>query len=485
VRPRETAAAVSVAARSTASCAPPERSSRRSWYLIPAAFCAAFIACLAVGLLQGVRPFYADAEGYWALASTFTDTGHFSLLSFVSLQRGYFLPLVIYVLKMFTAGVFQEESTAATVFDVLLFALIGAVLAPRLAEIAWPEQSWGFLRRIGLTALLLIFWSGDLNYPLTDFPGLAMGLLALVAVARTDSPGWMLLAGAAAGATLNLRPAYLPLLFMLGVIVGLNWFDQRGSPHPTTARRVLCAGLLIVGFALVSLPQSLSAHRYFNTWSPVPGAGDHLSEEVLALGMTAQRWDSYERPVGVPNAIIYPYPSGKRLLDQQPEQKIKGLSQYLGIVASHPTIMVPLFIRHLINGLDVRYSTIYVENRASGGHIWLRVSGFLLVFLALVRLLWPAARRSLGRVRWRYPIALSLACVTSLTSVMEPRYMLPVEILVYVLVLAPGWPSPIGPPEAGWRRFRTSAILALAGVAFTAFIWHTLNGITSYLAHPL
>jgi hypothetical protein len=476
---------VSIAAPSTATPRLAEQLSPRRRYVPVAAFCIAFAAALAVGLIQGVRPFYADAEGYWALASTFTQTGHFSLLSFVSLQRGYFLPLVIYVLKLFTNGAFQEESNAATAFNVLLFALIGAVLAPRLAELAWPRQSWGFLRRIALTALLLIFWSGDLNYPLTDFPGLAMGLLALVAIARTDGPGWMLLAGMAAGATLNLRPAYLPLVLMLVVIVVLNWRSQRGYARASAARRALCASLLVVGFLLVSLPQSLSAHRYFNTWSPIPGAGDHLAQEVLSLGMTAQRWDSYERPVGVPNAIIYPYPAGKRLLEAQPEDKVNTLSQYVGVVVSHPAVMVPLLIRHLVNGLDVRYSTIYVENRASGGLLWLRIGGFLLTFLALVRLLWPAGRRSLGRIRWRYPVALVLCCVTSLASVMEPRYLLPIEILIYILVLSPGWPSPIGPREAGLARFRTAAALALAGVVFTAVIWHMLTGISSYLAHPL
>jgi hypothetical protein len=450
-----------------------------------AAFCVAFGAALAVGLIQGVRPFYADAGGYWELAATFTRNGHFSLLNFASPQRGYFLPLIAYGLKLLTAGSFQEESTVATVFNALLFALIGAVLAPRLAEIAWPKHRWGFVQRIGLTTLLLVFWAGDLNYPLTDFPGLAMGILAVVAVARSERPGWMLLGGMAAGAAVNLRPAYLPLLAMLVIIVGMNWFDRRGAPHASAARRALCMSLLIAGFALVSLPQSLSAHRYFNTWSPVPGASDHLAQEVLEWGMVAQRWDSYEQPIGVPNAIIYSYPSGTRLLEEQPEHRIKDLSQYIGLVVSHPGIMAPLFIRHLINGLDDRYNTTYVIDRDSGGRLWLRVAGFLLVFLALVRLLWPAARRSLGRIRWRYPIALAICCVTVLSSLMETRYLLPIDLLIYMLVLTPGWPNPIRPPEAGWRRYRTPTILALAGVAFTAFIWHMLTGISTLLAHPL
>jgi hypothetical protein len=476
---------VSTATHSTATPELSKQSSHRLWYLTTAAFCVAFAGALAVGLLQGVRPFYADAEGYWALASTFTDTGHFSLLNFVSPQRGYFLPLVNYVLKSFTGGAFHEESTAVTIFIVLMFALIGAVFAPRLSEITWPGQPWGFWRRIALMALLLIFWCGNLNYPLTDFPGLAFGLLALVAVAQSDSPGWMLLAGMAAGATLNLRPAYLPLVVMLFVIVALNWFDQRGSRHASIVRRALCVGLLVTGFALVSLPQSLSAHRYFNTWNPIPGASTPLTEEVITRGMYAQRWDSYEQPPGVPNAIIYVDASGKRLLDQQPGDTIKSMSQYANLIVSHPTIMIPLLVRHVIDGLDVRYTTIYVERFASGGHLWSRLAGFLLVFLALVRLLWPAARRRLGAVRWRYPIALALCCLTSVPSAMETRYMLPIEVLAYILVLAPGWPNPIGPPEAGWKRFRTLAIVALAGLVFTVVIWDTVSGIHTYFAHPL
>jgi NADH:ubiquinone oxidoreductase subunit 6 (subunit J) len=459
--------------------------SRWWWQPVLAAFGLAFLGALVVGLAQGVRPFYADAEGYWALSQSFAYTGHFSLLNFVSPQRGYFLPLVIYGLRMFTEGTFQSESTAATVLIAVLFALIGAVFAPRLAEVAWPRQSWGFLRRIVLMALLLIFWCGNLNYPLTDFPGLAMGLLALVAVARFDSPGWMLLSGMAAAATLNLRPAYEPLVLMLLVIVGLGWFDQRHGKHASAARRVLCMSLLIAGFALVSLPQSLSAHRYFHSWNPIPGSSSALTEEVLTKGMSAQRWDSFERPVGTPNAIIYKDESGRRLLEQQPEKEVKTSGQYIGLILSHPTIMLPMIVRHVINGLDVRYSTIYVENLAGEGHLALRLAGFLVVFLALVRLLWSRARRSLGPVRWRYPIALALCCATSLPSAIETRYMLPIEVLAYILVLAPGWPNPIGPAEEGIRRFRTPALLGLAGLAFAAVVWHTVSTIPISLAYPV
>ncbi|HEY2283991.1 MAG TPA: hypothetical protein VGH60_10630 [Solirubrobacteraceae bacterium] len=443
-------------------------------------FAVAFAGVLLVGLLQGTRPFYGDSSEYWSLARVFTKPGHFSLLNFESPLRGYALPLTIYGLQAIGDAVQWSQASMAMIFNVLLYALIGAVLAPRLAEIAWPEHRWGLWRRLALTALLVIFWSGDINYPLADFPGLTMVLVALVAIARVDTPGWMLIAGIAGGLAVNMRPADLTLLPMLLVIVALSWFDQRGAPHPSLARRALCVGLLVVGFLVASLPQSLSAHRYYNTWSFIPGASTDLEKTKLAEGMVNQRWDTYEGPEG-PSAIAYGDETGQRLLAQQPEGKIETPSQYIGVIVSHPDVMIPLLARHIINGMDARYNTIYVEHRDSEGRLWLRLAGFLLVFLALVRVLWPSARRRLSPARWRYPVALLLCCLTSVPTEMETRYMLPAYLLSYMLVLAPGWPNPIGPPEAGLRRFRTSAILAAAYLVFMAVVWHVVSGVHGHV----
>jgi hypothetical protein len=173
-----------------------------------------------------------------------------------------------------------------------------------------------------------------------------------------------------------------------------------------------------------------------------------------------------------------------RILEEQPETQIKDVSQYVGVVVDHPVAMAGLVARHIINGLDARYSSVYVEHLHSGGRIWLRLTGFLLVFLALARLLWPAARRSLGSTRWRYPVALVACCLTSVFSAVETRFMLPIYLLSYVLVLAPGWPKPISPGAAGLRRFRIPMILVIAYLAFMALVWHVISGASGYVSLP-
>lgn len=438
-----------------------------------AAFGLSLAGATLIGLLQGVKPFYGDSLGYWQLAETFTHNGHFSLMNYENDLRGFVVPLFTYVLRLIAQADQASQSAVVTCSMALLFALIGAVVAPLLAEAIWPERRWGFGRRVALTALLLVFWAGNLNYPLSDFPGLAMALLALAAVARSDSPVWMLTAGVAGAAAINTRPAYVLLAPMLVGIVGLTWFRHRGSPGISWTRRGLCTGLFLAGFAAVTLPQALMLHNHYGIWRLYPGT-DTEASSVLSLGMKYERLDSYEGPGG-PSQILYGYGPGTQLLAAQPGAEIKSSSQYVGLFFSHPTVMATILTQHFVNGFDVRYNSIYVERLASGGRLWLRLAGFLLAFMALVRLLWGSARRGLGQARWLYVLALFLCCLPALASHTETRYMLPIYLLSYMLVLTPGWPNPIDTTKTGLMRWRTPAALSTAYLIFMVAVWHVVG----------
>jgi hypothetical protein len=443
------------------------------------AFAIAFAVTLAVALIQGPKPFYGDSGSYWSLAATFTRHGHFSLLNFQSPVRGYAMALITGVLQAAARGLRWSDSTIVKLFNALLFALIGAVLAPQVAVATWRCQRWLLGRRLAVVMLLVIFWSGDLNYPLSDFPGLALALLAILAMARADRPGWMLIGGVAVGLAIDIRPAYLLLAPMSVAVVVWRWI-RAGVSRRQRRHLVLCLALFAVAFATVSLPQSLSSHRHYHTWNFIPGAPENLTAEQLTDGVPAQRYDTFVEH-GRAYGMVYPDGAGQRLLQQQPGERIASPTQYAGVVVAHPLVMAGLTLRHILNGLDMRYSTVYVEHLDHGGHLWLRLMGFLLVFLALVRLLWPAARRSLGPTSWRLPAALLLCCLTSVLARIETRYMLPVWLLCYILVLAPGWPNPLAVGSSGMRRLRTPALLAVAYLAFMAAVWGLLNGVSAHV----
>jgi hypothetical protein len=445
----------------------------------PVAVAIAFTVVVVVALIQGPKPFYGDSSNYWSMASSFTRNGHFSLLNFQSLLRGYAMGLITYALQAMTRGLSWSNSAVVKLFNGMLFALIGAVLAPTIAQATWPAQRWGVWRRVALAALLIVFWSGDLNYPLSDFPGLALALGALVAIAHPQRPGWMLVAGIAGGLAVDVRPAYLLLAPMLVVIAAWTWLREPNRRR-SRVRSALCVGLLVIGFAAASLPQSLAAHRHYHTWSFVPG-GASLTYRQFTAGTHYQRYDTFAKPDGQSFAMVYPDGAGERLLEGQAGDAIKGPVQYGEMTIDHPLVMAGIVVRHLVNGLDMRYSTVYVEHIDSGGHLWLRLAGFLLVFLAIVRLLWPAARRGLGPTYWRYPAALALCCLTSAFTAIETRFMLPVWLLAYMLVLAPGWPSPIVLDGGGARRFFTPTVLVAAYLLFMVGVWYVVSGASAHV----
>ncbi|HEX2160313.1 MAG TPA: hypothetical protein VHF88_00640 [Thermoleophilaceae bacterium] len=143
--------------------------------------------------------------------------------------------------------------------------------------------------------------------------------------------------------------------------------------------------------------------------------------------------------------------------------------------------MAGLFARHVINGFDQRYETPYIEQVDTGSQRWMRVLGFLLVFLALARVAWPAARRSLGPSRWRYPVGLLLCGAASLPSAVETRFLLPAYVLAYLLALAPGWPNPLAPRATARQRSVTVAGLAVAFALYMAVVLHVVGSTTEQL----
>jgi hypothetical protein len=446
------------------------------------AFAVAFTGTLVVAMLQSEKPFYNDAGTYWYAGATFTVDGHFSLVNFDALTIGYLLPLINQGLQTLANELAWTASSTVKLFNAVTVALIGTVLGPALIKTVWPTQpSWSLWRRLALTALLIVFWSDFLNYPLSDFPGLAIGLLTLIAVARTDSPGWMLLAGLALGATINMRPEYVLLAPTVVVLVAWSWFDQRGTRHSSAAKRALCATLLAIGFAVVSLPQSLAAHDHGSGSSIIPHSSGLEPDTYYVGGMSLQADDAYLLDGEPKVEMRYVYPAGRRLVEEQKEGKVTSRSQYLGLFVSHPLVMGGMIVRHIVNGLDPLYNAYIVENLHPTRRTWGRIAGFLLLFVALLRVLWPAARRLLGSGRLRYLAALSLCCVPALPTEMERRYMLPVYLLSYTLALTPRWPQPMTLAGAGLRRFQAPAVIAMVFLAYAAFVWYITSDAISHL----
>lgn len=456
-------------------------SSLHSSHPAATAFLLAFAAFLTAALLLGQKPFYFDAAEYWRMADSFTHDGHFSLLSFENTGvRGYALPLIYHLFRRSVEPFTTNPQLMVMAFNSALFALIGSVLAPRLARLAWPERSWTVVRRLVLSALILVFWSGYLSYPLSDFPALAAAMLAIIAVSAADSRLAMLGAGVAAGLALNMRPAYILLIPLLLAVVAWDWWQRRERRDRVLPwRRLACLLLFLLGIAVVCLPQVLSQHDKFDNYSPIPG-GNSLASFQYTAGLELQSFGGY---IGNDHDQMMEYldPNTDSLLAELPGETVSGSGEYVELMAKHPLTMGGVFLRHLVNGLDQRYTTPYVDRLDFPGQLLLRLGGFLLVFLGLLRVIWPRARRQLGVARWRYPAILVLVCASSLPSAIETRFLLPIFMLSAMLTTATGWPNPLGPSTSGLGRYRTLALILIFAACFSGLAWTVVSGASENL----
>jgi hypothetical protein len=269
---------------------------------------------LLVALAEGTKPFYFDSGGYWNLSESFTRSGHFSFFDFEDPLRGYALPLLFWGPRNAAEVLTSNQSLMVRGFNAATFALIGAVLAPRLAMIAWPQVSWNVTRRLALTALILVFWSGYLSFPMSDFPSLAVALLALVAIFRADSPPWLLVAGIAAGLALNMRAGLHPPAAAAGrpARVGLDRTAGRPASFgraPSALRRGPARRLRDHLSAAVHLPaQALRGLRSDPGKHRPEAAGSGLFLDVGAsIGQSALSFRIFNREA--PVLSLEPLPS--------------------------------------------------------------------------------------------------------------------------------------------------------------------------------
>ena len=412
----------------------------RRWASGHPASVAALLLLLGFGAYLYAEPvagFYGDAAGYWWRASKYwAADGHFQLLGYDDVLRGYLFPLLLAPLLRL-AG--QHGWLPADVFRPLgagLAALTFGVVGPCLCKAVAGTGRVGLGRRLLFGALGFAVWRGYFHYPLTDFPALLALAGSLWAVLRGRWPVLAgLLAGALLGAALNFRPVYLAALPLLGLLA--LWpppaapAEAAGAGRAWGRRLALLAGLL-AGLALVLAPQALINRAHFGSSSPLvlahlPGA-DNLYAQQLDWGL---RYGKYETNVGgdYPSPrMFFLSPESQRLWEATGGPGERFALRYAALVRQAPLTVLRGWLLHLFNGLDVQYPTPYV--RLVYVPTWGLAALNYTVLLAGLAVLAGRARRG-----WHWRPALVLlallgACAAVLPVAIECRFLLPLHLLL-------------------------------------------------------
>ncbi|WP_310391711.1 hypothetical protein [Hymenobacter sp.] len=422
--------------------------------------------------LSGYLPgqFQFDAAEYWELSLKFTPQGKFSLLGYDEALRGYLGPLLVLPARLLCHFTGWSMLTGARILGAGWAALLFGLALPQL----WTRVAGRSLtgaRWLAVLVLGFIFWRDYFNFTLSDLPALTLLLLGLAALGR---PGWAW-AGAAGlllAAAVNIRPIYL------ASAPGWLWLlagNFAGAPRPGR-HSGLRALALAAGLALVLLPQVLINQRHFHRATPLvlaglPGARP-LYLKQLSWGTAYQRYESSLIPE-IPRSLVFADPAGQRALAAEPGGRFASYGQFLRFAARHPLAVAARCLRHLFNGLDIRFPTPYPRHLRPPGQPLLRLLNYALLGLGtwLGLAAWglrgrPVVGKPLpARQARAVLLALSLPCVLALPTLMECRFLLPLHLLVLTGV-AGSWE-----PAAWWRGLgRSRGRLAVLVVAL-GWLW--------------
>ena len=380
-------------------------------------------------VLAGDDRFYHDSARYWQLGELFGRHGDFSFLAYDYPYRGYSLPLANHGLDVVGSIVGIGDTTIVKLTGALLAATLGVVVLPRLARALFSEAAVGWGRVLALNGLLFLYWRDHFGFPLSDFPAFLAACVGVLGLLRATTAGY-LVAGLSFGLAVNLRPAYL--LTALGAVVVAALVPRL---PPRFLGHILAPALVLAGALVVSVPQMVINHHHRDSWSPTISGANEIGTGQLAWGLLLQKYETYVGPSSEypRQRVFYLDPVANEVREEEGVSEIESYREYFEVVLRHPGSMAMSYTLHAFNGLDVRYATPYIRDLRDSPLV-LSFLQYTLLFLATARLLLTDARRRLGEVRWVGAVILVLPSLTAIPGAVEPRFFLPVHLLVYALV---------------------------------------------------
>lgn len=376
--------------------------------------------------------FVHDAMNYWQARYSFIRNEHFSLLNYNSSLRGYFFPLLLFVIQWQADIIHIDSQLVFLTYSALFFAGLTFQLLPWFfkATFSWHTP---LIKRLLFSALMFFFWRGHFLYPLTDFPALALLLSGIGILAgighKGKNPFWAMLAGLAIGAAVNVRPIYQASLLVLSVL--LFFIEWHGLGKKDIFFNI---ALFFLGVGTILFPQFRINQTHFQKASPFVLStyieNDNTYEVQLFWGLKTQKYETNIGPDYPFAGVVYRDP----LADKIPQRLLrdKTLRGYFNIIRSYPLEVAVSYFRHFFNGLDVFFSTPYVKN-IHANHFWLSFLNYLVWFFVLHYSL-ACKDEKVSKFVMGVVSSILAPVILSVPLVIEVRFFLPLYILAYGIV---------------------------------------------------
>jgi hypothetical protein len=442
-----------------------------------------------MGYVAGSNPppyFCCDAEHYWNLGNSYFKSGSFSLYNFETTFRGYSLPLILGFLRFVAKAIHIEEFRLFHLFNAVITAAALIYVIPSLAKKIFSVDATVVGTAL-IVALFVLFWGGYLIYPLSDtwsFFLAASAALATILALESSSGGKRLflglIAGAAVGLCLNIRPIYalslpvyiLAIMLARGVVLNV---------------KTLVLLPFIAGVFAALVPQAVLNAVQIGTANPLSHSGSLYVLQIF-MGTAVQRHECayFMDTAGVSllarNGIevLKPTPEGAFYFDVSIENR--SILEYIGMVLRHPVDFAALYIRHIFNGFTVLRDNIYACNYRLYD-TFLSLASLLLAGLAIGLVCVASKIISSAKYKW-FVLASVVPLLVIVPTAIEGRFFFPAQMWFYMLLAFVGvrgstlmlLRARLGPIAAVAILIFAIGLIQFAGVQSGKYAWLGLEG---------
>lgn len=395
-------------------------------------------------LLYSDLPFYHDSLGYWEYGKLFEKNGSFSFLNYDLSLRGYLLPFFCYLITITSDFLNMNDKILFRLISALVHLMIFWKLFPILMEKLFSVKLPSFGKMI-FASLFFVFWRGYMLFPLTDYfslGSLLLGYILLLSACESSSNKVLCLIGSGVflGAAVNLRPSYILVLFLPFIFILLKTYKEKFI----FLKKIL---VLILGIGIILFPQILINKKYFSTSSPFVqmsqfyGTQDFMQIKLFG-GLKIQRVETYVGKEASAQQIRARDSIGIDLLKTDSIEEFKGYIDYIKFALRHPVKMFNLYLRHLLNGMNVMFETPYVEKLDTITTYFYQIFNYILLFIFFLITFYkfPVWLQSIktdsGKDFSSVLVfgSLFLPTVVSLPTEIEIRFFIPIYMFIYWLV---------------------------------------------------
>lgn len=393
--------------------------------------------------------FYYDSEAYWNLSQIFLRQNGFSFLNFNHETRGYLFPFIIFCVRELARWAKLPEDIVYVSFMALVYTTFLVVWIPEIVRrfFGTEVKSFGV---IVFSAITILFWHSVMFYPLSDLlPIVFIVVSALLMIGRRNLYG-QIIAGALIGGTCLVRPVYIASLPFFVLWLAVYYYREVNLPIKNIVSSFL---LFFLGLLVICFPQYEINLYHFDIRSPFVKSeigGTNLYSAQLRWGIAIQKFEGNIDLLSYPRAGVYFLdPHGKGILVKEgislgptskgdeilPLEPV-SLREYVKLVLKYPLDFLFIYARHLFNGLDIVYSSVYNDEVYANGIIF-RMINYSVWYLVLAYIFFVFKGVKINKLtdsRYIFLMAFFLPSILSIPTVIEPRFMLPVQFAAYALV---------------------------------------------------